>query len=131
MTAKEYLSQGVTLNRDIRFKRDRIARLRDMAEGATSTYTAGRVSGTPQRSKMENCIAQIDELEREIDAAIGTLGKIKAVIATVENPIYRQVLELRYLDGMTWEQIGRRLHYSRRTVIYKHWDALKVCTLLH
>lgn len=124
MTAKEYLKQGHTVARDVRFKRERIARLRDMAEHSTSFHTAGRVSGTPQRSKMENCIVQIDELEREIDAAVGLLGEIRAAIGRVENPAYRNVLELRYIDGMTWEQIADRMHYSDRWVKVLHGRAL-------
>jgi DNA-directed RNA polymerase specialized sigma subunit len=125
MTVKEYLKQGFELARDIRLKRERIVRLREMAGHATSVSTAERVSGTPQRSKMENCIAQIDELEREIDAAAGIIGEIKETIRGVEDINYRNVLELRYLDGMTWEQIGDRMHYSDRWVKTLHGRALE------
>ena len=125
MTVKDYLKQGCAVARDIRFKRERIECLRAMAECSTSTLTATRVSGTPQRSKMESCIAQIDELEREIDVSVGLLGEIRETIRQVEDHCYRNVLELRYLDGMTWEQIGNRMHYSDRWVKILHGRALQ------
>lgn len=125
MTVKEYLQQGYRLARGIRFKRERIKDLRELAGRSTSTYTAEHVSGTPQRSKLENCMCQIDEWEREIDADLRKLWEVRRFISQVSNLDYRRLLELRYEDGLGWDQIAGKMHYSKRHILRLHGNALK------
>lgn len=125
MTAKEYLQQGYRLARGIRFKRERILELRELAGRSTSTYSAERMSGTTGRSRLESCICLIDEFEREIDEDLKKLSKIQAYIAKVDHLDYRQLLELRYVDGFTWERIAEKMGYTERHVYRLHGWALQ------
>lgn len=125
MTVKEYLWQGYQLARGVRFKRERIISLRELAKQSTTVATAERVSGTSQRSKLENCVCQIDEWEREIDADIKQIRKIKELITKVDNLDYRQLLELRYVDGFTWGEVAERMNYTERWVKVLHGRALQ------
>ena len=43
----------------------------------------------------------------------------------VLNPTERRLMRYRYIDGMTWEKIADKMHYSLRDVFYKHKSALK------
>jgi len=124
VTTKEYLQQGYRLARGIRFKKERISELRILAERSTSSYQAERVSGTSQRSRLENCVCQIDEWEREIDSDIKKLREIYLCIAKVENPDFRQLLELRYVDGYKWEEIIEKMNYTERHIMRLHGQAL-------
>lgn len=121
---KEYLSDAYYLARGIQFKRKRILHLREIAGSPPSSGKGDKVVSTPQQSRMENCIALIDELEREIDEDIRQLREYKAAIYSVEEAKYRNLLILRYMDGYTWEKISKKLHYSSTTVDRIHKEAL-------
>ena len=68
------------------------------------------------------------EQERRIDAKIAEMTKlldeIEKLLGEVGNPDYRLLLELRYLQGLTWEQIAKKMHYSWRHIIRLHGKAL-------
>ena len=131
MTTKEHLQQAYRLARGIRLKRKRILELREFAGKSTSAITTDRVSGTSVQSRMEHCIVQIDEWEREVDEAVGTQKKVISIIRGVKNLDQRDVMELRYIDGLTWDEVVDRLYMSRRKVFYLHGEALKSCIVLH
>lgn len=44
----------------------------------------------------------------------------KRMIACVEDPRHQLVLQLRYLEGKPWKDIGQQMFYSRPTVIRFH-----------
>ena len=125
MTVKEYLREGYNLAKGIRYKRERIRQLRELAESSHATYSFDRVDSTPHPSRLENCICQIDEWERAIDADLGKIRKIRACFSRVKDVEQRQLLELRYVDGYTWEEISERMHYSERKIFYIHGGALQ------
>jgi len=133
MMAKEYLSQAFRLDQRINSKLEQVANLRDLATKATASIHAERVSGTKQRSPMENAIVKLIDLEREIDADIDKLVDLKreiiGVINSVEQPEYHLLLELRYLSYKTWEEIAEVMNYSWRNVHYVHSKALKTVKL--
>ncbi len=125
MTTKEYLQQGYRLARGIRFKRERIRELREFAQRSAAVCTTERIGGRAQHSKLENCICQMDEWEREIDEAMRELQKIHQVIASVKNLDYRQLLELRYLHGLSWVDVSIKMGYAERHMYRMHNNALK------
>lgn len=129
MTAKEYLNQARTLDRHINYKLAQIQQLRELSEKATSTYIAERVSGTPQRSRMANCVERMVDLEKEIETDIDRLvdlkRSIRKIIASVPNEKQRMVLELRYLNGYTWEKVAVESGCTFQWVHILHGRALK------
>lgn len=136
MTAKEYLSQASDLKRDIDRKHRQIMELQTMAERTTGAYEALRVSGTTSHSKLEDAVVKImsvgDELSMLMADYAGKYREISAVIDAVENATYRELLALRYLSFMTWEEIAVKMRYSWRNIHYMHSKALgEVCIVLH
>lgn len=129
MNSKQYLYQAVGLDKRINSKLEQVSMLRDMATKATSTFQAERVSGTRQRSPMENAVVKIIDLENDIDRDIDKLVDLKleliSFISRLENPTYRLLLELRYLEGKTWEEVAEIMNYDLRLVYRLHGRALQ------
>jgi len=128
MNAKQFLSQAYHLDQRINSKLEQVAGLRDLAARATAGIHAARVSGTKQRSPLENAVVKLVDLEHEINADIDKLVDVKrglaALIATIDNSAYRILLELRYLNGGTWEDVSTHMGYDLRWVYRLHNRAL-------
>ena len=130
MTAKEYLSKAYWLNQRIDKKLAQVSRLKNMATKATGSHQAQRLSGTSRHSPMENCLVEVIDLEYEINADIDRLVDLKhelaACIMKLEDCSQKQVLELRYLDGLTWEDIAKLMRdYDVQRIFQVHGKALQ------
>lgn len=129
MKAKDYLSQAYKLNHRIDCKLRQTENLRDLATRATASIHAERVSGTKQRSPMENAIVKLIDLEHEINSDIDRLvdmkREISVVISKLSSPSHKILLELRYLEGKTWDEISKAMDYDLRWVYRLHGKALK------
>lgn len=128
ITAKEYLRQALNLKRDIDRKHNQILELQAMAERTTGSCEALRVSGTPNHSKLESAVVRLasvsDELSEDIAAYRKKYREISAVIDAVQNPTYRELLALRYLSFLSWEEIAVKMNYSWKHVHKIHSRAL-------
>lgn len=73
-------------------------------------------------------VAQYVEIGEEITRELRNLHRlrreIRAVITTLEDDILQTLMLYRYIDGMTFEEIAVKLHYSWRQVCRKHGQAL-------
>ena len=130
MTAKEYLSQAYWLNQRIDRKLAQVSRLKNMATQATGRFQAERLSGTGRHSPMESCLVEVIDLEYEINADIDRLVDLKcelaACILELEDCSQKRVLELRYLDGLTWEEIAKLMRdYDVQRIFQVHGKALQ------
>ena len=121
MNAKEYLSQAYLLEQQVQSKLAQIESLRSLASCITPRPTnQPPVDHTRNVHSMEDTVLKIMELNRELDAQIDELVdkkiEISHTISLVRNVLYRLVLEKRYLNFETWEEIAVDLHYCVRTV---------------
>lgn len=123
MTAKEYLQQYLHMEHSINSKLEQVARLRSLAVKTTQSITDSRVQGTP-KSRMEDIIAKIIELEGQIDAEIDKLyqtrERVQKSIDGVARAEHRQVLRYRYINGWSFEEIAMAMNYSVRQIHYFH-----------
>ena len=122
--AKEYLSRAVNMGIDIGFLNDSINRLE---------RAVARLSGTDSSLMHKEAMTGDAALIALKDRMIGQLielsevyDEISSAIMKVEDPFYRKILMLRYLDGMVWDEIADRVGYSSRNIYRKHAEALKV-----
>ena len=126
MTIKEYLSQAWRMEERIQAKFERIWRWRSIAEKVTQTY-----SGMPRDGKRDKAeiLARILDAERELDKEIDRLimlqSDIRITIQSVPDATERMILELRYLNYMTWEEIGERMILEVRWLHRLHNRAIK------
>ena len=107
----------------------RAEKYREMAMQATGRTDAIRVSGTSERSKVEKYILELwdvhNELQQEIAQLMEKSREAEAQIRRLPDSRYRAVLELRYLCGLTWEEIAERTSFTLRWVHKLHKEALE------
>lgn len=126
----EYLQRAQTLNLRIDAGFERINQLRALAERRTTVYGRERTSGSSPTDGRMDVVARIVDAERALDLQIDRMLEMKQeianLIARVPDERMRSLLELRYLNGLTWEAVAERMHYTTRNVYNLHNAALKV-----
>lgn len=129
MTAKEYLNQAYHIDHRIESKLSQIESLKNLATRVTSVFSDMPHSSSPDNQRLQKTIAEIVDLENEVSTDIGRLvslkREIKNIINQVQNEKYRTLLELRYLNFWTWEQIAVDLNFSIQHTYRIHDEALK------
>ena len=133
MTAKQYLSQAIQLDRRIRAKRANIKHLRELAcsvSPAAGEYAGKSGAGDP----VGRSAARIADLEAELRADVKRYTalhrEIAAVIDRVPDARYVELLTRRYICGQTWEQIAEGMSYNSRWVRRLHGKALYAVSLI-
>lgn len=123
----EWLSQVTALKREIDDLSQRIAALEWEARGCR-----GRISGLSHpRAETENAIAaKAEALRAKMDARrlerMEELGRLYAFIDDIPNARLRLIFSLRYLDGLTWQQIAFKIgEYDEQIPRRLHNQALK------
>lgn len=126
MTAKEFLRQVRTADRRIDEATERVARIRAKLEAGRMSSVTGmpRGGGKDWTATADDLI----ELERGVNARIREMCRLKRLameaIDRVEEVRLREVLELYYIDGYTWEQVAERMGLDLRWVFRLHGQAL-------
>ena len=64
------------------------------------------------------------QITREIDQLHTIRQEIKEALDQLEDENLKLLMEYRYIDGMTWEQIAEKMDYSRQWVTSLHGRAL-------
>ena len=106
---KKELSQLYYLNREIEEQQRRLEELECLATSCTS-----HITGMPRTpgvvDKLAKYVAEIVDLRGLIDLNIKKcfyeLNRLNRYISSVEDSQIRMILSLRYINGMTWQQIA-------------------------
>lgn len=64
-------------------------------------------------------------LDREIDRQVDDRRDMERAIRTVEDERLRLLLEYRYFDQLSWEELAEKMNYSYQHVFRLHKQALK------
>lgn len=127
MTAKEYLSRYRWQNDRINAKLEQVAELRRKAQTVSSGSSDGTHSATPY-DRIGEITARIVDLEREInediDRSIDTQRSILSAISAIPDERLQSLLEYKYINGYTLEEIAVRMDYSYKQVCRLHGQAL-------
>lgn len=126
MTAKEFLRRARSADRLIDQATERVERIRSRLEsGRMSNITGMPRGGAADWTDTANALI---ELERRVNARVRDMCRLKRLamdaIDQVEEARLREVLELYYLDGYTWEQVAAAMHLDQRWVYRLHGKAL-------
>lgn len=128
MKIKEYLMQAYRIDQRINSKLEQIASLHDLATKATVTYSDMPSNPNKGKSKIEDAIIKIMELEDEINHDIDRLVDLKTdithLIKNLDSHEYQIILEQRYLCFKSWEQIAVDMGYSIQHTFRLHDAAL-------
>ena len=74
---------------------------------------------------MERYDELMEELKKEELDAVAQYTDIHRAIKRMQDDEEKEIFERKYLMRKTWEAIAKELGMSRRSVIYKHGEALK------
>lgn len=127
MTAKEFLRAARRSDLHVTELEERIERLKARLDSGR----LNRLTGMPRGGGMDwtRLADQKIELERKLYRQLEDMVRMKSAavdaIQAVDHVRCRRVLELYYLDGMTWEQVADEMGVEPRTVYYLHGNALK------
>ena len=126
MTAKEFLRRARAVDRRVDEASERVERLRERLEAGRMS----RLTGMPRGGGADwtETADRLIELERVVNARTRewVRWKLDAIdaIRSVGEPRLAEVLELYYIDGLTWEQVAQRMGVDVRTVYRLHGRAL-------
>lgn len=127
--AKDYLLQIRLLDTQIDCMLSNVDGLRESLLRITPTLKQDVVTGGSSHDRMSTTIAKIVDLEKEINAKVDTYIDKKAQIIRlldkVHNPDYLKVLQLRYIEYETFEEIASDMHYSHCWICRLHGRALQ------
>ena len=117
IATKNYLMRAYRIDQRIENKMNQIEKLHDLATKATVTYSDMPKNPNRGGSRMEDAILSIIELE-EIKRQIMTSVK------SVTDPELQLLLELRYLNYISWEKIALEMNFSIDNIFKLHKKAL-------
>lgn len=110
MTIKE-LSQLYYLNREIQQEQQRLAELQ-----AVATNTTARISGLPgicsisDKTAIAAMIADTETVIRaKMELAVVEYNRLNRYIASIPDSFTRQIIRLRFVDGLTWRQVAQNV----------------------
>lgn len=125
MTAKQYLMRAWQIDRRIERKIEERDRLVARLESGV-----GQLSGMPKGGGHDwtDSALKVVDLTGQIDREISELCRVKREVAQaidrVEDRRVREVLELRYRNYLSWEEISRAVRYDLRWVYRLHGQGL-------
>lgn len=123
-----YLSRYRRLNQRIDRLLEEQNRWRERALKITSTLSqapGGGGSGSPIERPMDKVLEIDIEINREIDEMQIARKEIRDTLNQLEDENLKLLMEYRYIDGLTWEQIAEKMDYSRQWVTSLHGMALQ------
>lgn len=124
---KQDLSSLRYLRAQIETTEERILRLKSMAERFTKPLSYTKARPAP-RDELAEYAAKLDELERQLASRVIALEE---KIDYIERGIARLpeqqavIMRLRYVEGLKWEQVAQKTHYSCRHCTKIHAAAIE------
>lgn len=129
MTAQQYLGRYRAAQVDMQRSERLIKRIAALLEVQGVDTTSEKVQTSNTDDRTARLIAELVDARKEFEetqtASIGMLREIARVIGDVDQPLQKQLLELRYIDGLTWYEISNRLHVTYRHVFRIHRSVLE------
>ena len=129
MTAKEYLRQIGTLDAKINRRMKQVEELKALATSTGSLTPGDKVQSSPSGDKMSGIVIKWIDMEHEVTAMIDELIDLKnqiiGEIHQLDDVRYIRILEMRYIDQETFEQIAVTMHRDIRHIFRLHGYALQ------
>ena len=124
---KQWLGRYTVISRRLWEKSEQIERLYSLETKITPTLS-DMPKGGGSENKIEIITERIEDIRKQIAAELGQLlavrNEIETAIQNVKDESFRELLELRYIGGFTWEQVAVRMNYTFRNITYMHGRAL-------
>ena len=129
MTAKEYLQQYRSIQREIEDIDRRMAQIRLKYAAPSAINYSDMPKAHNSEHDLSDYIVKMDELT---DYMISKYTRLRGIevdiymrVDRMENQKERELLRYRYIDGMTWTEIADALDTTERNVYFIHGRALR------
>ena len=117
---KERLNRYLELWADIEIKQQEIEKLRSRAEKITGVISS--VPGGGAKQDFGVTVDRIIEIENRINLQLQQLDEerkyIGRIIESVKSPLHRRVLQRKYINGDTFEQIAVKENKAYKYITY-------------
>lgn len=129
MTTKRYLKQIKRLDRNIKYRKEQLAELKELSTSIGSLdYSKDIVDTTPTGDGLANKIIKIADLEAEITRKMilytVTKNQIIEEIESLEDTNYADILMKKYVEDKSLEEVAVEMGYSYDRVRHMHGLAL-------
>lgn len=128
LAKKRYLKQIKYLESNINAKHEQLQQLKQLTTVVNGISYNEKVQTSKQGDKAYEIVDKIVDLENEINNDIDRLVNLKIdimrCIDDIEEPEYRLVLTLRYVNLYQWDSIADFMHYSLKHIYRIHKRAL-------
>ena len=125
---KHKLHAYVDREREQKQLADQLAALETKATSPRIQAMDGMPHGTGGGDAMTGIVAELVSLQEKYKAKLLQLARAQAevedLIGSLEDPVERQVLRCRYIEGLIWEEVCVKLNYSWRQTHRHHGAAL-------
>ena len=115
---KKWLMRVTRINEEIRELEEMRKTSLERATAITASYSKAAAGGGADPHKFDPLAMAgeiIDNRIRDLQTAIAeTLLVINNIEETENMSVKRKILILRYIRGMEWDEIAKRIHYSER-----------------
>ena len=132
MTAKEHLRQIGVLDAKINRRQKQVDELKALATSTGSLTPGDKMQSSPSGDKRSGIVIKWVDMEYEIIDMINELIDLKnqiiGEIHQLDDQRYIQILEMRYIDQETFEQIAVTMHMDIRHIFRLHGYALQEFT---
>ena len=122
MTVKEWLNKGRKLDIELKQLREERKQALDLACSCTSCPNDEKVQ-TSTKNTSDGKFAAYTEYSAMINKKEAELlvykSRMHNLINRLDNPTYRTLLSLRYINCKTWEQVAEDMHYSYVHIVHR------------
>ena len=130
MTAQEFMRRPGELRREIARRQERIETLRRLAGRSAPLLRDVRVQSSPDPGRMQALLDDAADEEREIrrleQAVREAEEEILMAVSRLPDRNLARLMELRYLDGLDWQEVAGLMHYSDTWIFRLHRKALRL-----
>lgn len=130
MTAKQFLSRGRWIEREITSLISTRDETRDRLTHITQNYDSDGAQSTKDPHKFDALVELEYKLDERIDELCAVKTEILDAIGKLEDSRERLALQLYYIDMKSWEQVAVELHYSWRQTMYIRKQAINNIALI-
>ena len=125
MTAKQFLSRGRWIKREIQSLMKTRDETKDRLTSITQNYDSDGAQSSKDPHKFDALVELEDKIDRKIDELYQVKNEIFDVIEQLQDSRERIALRVYYLDMKSWEQVAVELNYTWRQTMRIRKNALE------
>ena len=127
---REFLRSGLEARLEVRRHQRRTEELESRCTRLVAQMTGMPAGGGSGLEATWAALADERQEQRLVQAELDQYHAVERFIARLGDPVCRTVLRLRYLEGLSWTQLQKRLYqdglyYSERQIFRLHGAALQ------